>query len=96
MEYFINNEQWDLIKEFLPRKKATGRPRVDNRKLLNGIIYILKTGCRWQDLPSIYGNGKTAHWRFQEYEKLKIFKKINQILLERDHDKVKLKKNIHR
>jgi transposase len=78
------------------KKKATGRPRVDNRKLLNGIIYILKTGCRWQDLPSIYGNGKTAYRRFQEYEKLKIFKKINQILLKKYHKQVNLKKNINR
>ena len=61
MKELITKEEWDFIKDFLPQKKAIGRPRVDDKKLLNGIMYVLKTGCRWNDMPSEFGNGKTAH-----------------------------------
>ena len=96
MKELITQEEWDFIKEFLPLKKATGRPRVDDRKLLNGIMFVLKTGCRWADMPSEYGNGKTANRRFRELEGLNFFKKINQELLTNNAAKVVLKKNLNR
>ena len=67
MKELITKEEWDFIKDFLPQKKAIGRPRVDDKKLLNGIIYVLKTGCRWNDMPSEFGNGKTTNKRSQEF-----------------------------
>jgi transposase len=96
MKELITQEEWDFMKVFLPLKKPTGRPRVDDRKLLNGIIFILKTGCRWADMPSEYGNGKTANRRFRELEGLGFFKKINQQLLINEATKVNLKKNLNR
>ena len=83
MKELITKEEWDFIKDFLPQKKAIGRSRVDDKKLLNGIMYVLKTGCRWNDMPSEFGNGKTAHRRFQEFQRLSIFKKINDFLLQK-------------
>ena len=44
-------------------------------------MYVLKTGCRWNDMPSEFGNGKTAHRRFQKFQRLFIFKKMNNFLL---------------
>ena len=96
MEELITTEQWEYIKEFLPAKKVMGRPRVDDKKLLNGIMYVLKTGCRWNDMPKEYGNGKTANRRFRELEKTKFFEKLNKALLKDNHKMVKLKKNINR
>ena len=96
MKELIKQEEWDFIKEFLPLKKNTGRPRVDDKKLLNGIMFVLKTGCRWADMPSEYGNGKTAHRRFKELEGIGFFKKINQKLLRNKAGKVILKKNLTR
>ena len=52
MENIITTEQWEYIREFLPKQKVMGRPRVDDKKLLNGIMYVLKTGCRWNDMPT--------------------------------------------
>ena len=83
MKELITKEEWDFIKDFLPQKKAIGRPRVDDKKLLNGIMYVLKTGCRWNDMPSEFGNGKTAHRRFQEFQRLSILKKMNDFLLKK-------------
>ena len=92
MKELITKEEWDSLR-FLPQKKAIGRPRVDDKKLLNGIMYVLKTGCRWNDMPSEFGNGKTAHRRFQEFQRLSIFKKMNDFLLKKRH-KDKFRKSI--
>ena len=59
-------------------------------------MFVLKTGCRWADMPSEYGNGKTANRRFRELEGLDFFKKINQELLTNNAAKVVLKKNLNR
>ena len=92
MKRYITKEEYEFLEAFLPPKKHMGRPRVDDEKLLNGIMYVLKTGCRWSDMPSECGNAKTAHRRFKELEEIKFFDKINEELLKKCHDKVNLKK----
>ena len=83
---------WEFIKVELPQPKRTGRPRSDDRKLLNGIMFVLRTGCRWSDMPSEYGNGKTANRRFLELKELGVWEKINKKLLEKHHKKLIVKK----
>jgi transposase len=81
----ISDELWDEIKIILPKEKplrTVGRPIVKYRKVLDGILYILRTGCQWKMLPSEYGSGSTCHRRFQEWVELDIFKKIWIRLLE--------------
>jgi Putative transposase of IS4/5 family (DUF4096) len=56
----IPDELWDEIKIILPPEKAnntTGRPVISFRKVLDGILYILRTGCQWKMLPKEYGSG---------------------------------------
>ena len=75
----IPDELWDEIRIILPREKPSktiGRPTVPFRKVLDGILYILRTGCQWKLLPSEYGSGSTCHRRFQEWVRLDIFKKV--------------------
>lgn len=62
----LTNEQWASIQPLLPPPARTGRPRADDRTVTNGILYVLASGCRWADLPPIYGSGKTA-WRRYTY-----------------------------
>jgi transposase len=45
---------------FPPSRASVGRPRIDDRLIVNGILYVLVTGCRWMDLPAKYGSYKTA------------------------------------
>ncbi len=69
---------WDEIKSIFPKEKSlmtVGRPIVPFRKVLDGILYILRTGCQWKMLPKEYGSGSTCHRRFQEWNRLDIFKK---------------------
>ncbi len=58
----LTDEPWAWIEPLLPPKARTGRPRADDRKTLNGILYVLTTGCRWMDRPKAYGSYQTA-WR---------------------------------
>ncbi|MGC8961663.1 MAG: transposase [Candidatus Bathyarchaeia archaeon] len=55
------------MKPLLPPKAETGRPRVDDRRVVNGILYVLVTGCRWMDMPAKYGYYKTAWDRFKRW-----------------------------
>ena len=74
----IPDELWDEIRIILPKEKppkTIGRPIVPFRKIVDGILYILRTGCQWKMLPAEYGSGSTCHRRFQEWIKLDIFKK---------------------
>ena len=61
-ERFINDEQWKLLKPLLPEPKVSpkgGRPPIDNRKVLEGILWVLRTGAKWQDLPDRYPRSAT-------------------------------------
>jgi transposase len=68
-----------MICNLLPEEKRNntiGRPAVPFRKIMNSILYILRTGCQWKMLPKEFGSGSTCHRRFQQWVQLGIFKKI--------------------
>jgi transposase len=74
----VPDELWNKIKNILPKEKpfkTVGRPTVPYRKVIDGIIYVLRTGCQWKMLPKGYGSGSTCHRRFQQWNNLDIFKK---------------------
>jgi transposase len=52
----LSDEQWRFVQPLLPPRARTGRPRTEERKTLNGILYVLTTGCRWMDMPREYGS----------------------------------------
>ena len=73
----IPDDLWYEIKLILPQEKPNntiGRPVVQFRKVLNGILYVLRTGCQWKMLPKEYGSGSTCHRRFQECMRLEYFR----------------------
>jgi transposase len=89
----IPDELWDKFKKILPKEKppkTVGRPVVSYRKVLDGIIYILRTGCQWKMLPKEYGSGSVCHRRFQEWNKLDVFKNVWIKLLKDYDDKIGL------
>jgi transposase len=51
MDEELGDEQWELIAPLLPKHKRRGRPRADDRRTLNGILWVLRSGARWKDLP---------------------------------------------
>jgi transposase len=58
----LTDGQWAFMCPLLPPPARTGRPRADDRRTIEGILYILTTGCRWEDLPREYG-APTTVWR---------------------------------
>ena len=73
----ITDTQWDVTRRHLPRPARTGRPRADDRKTLDAIMYVCVTGIRWIDhLPERYGPESTAHRRLQDWQKAGVWKKI--------------------
>ena len=75
----IPDELWDEIRNILPKEKppkTVGRPIIPFRKVLDGIVYVLRTGCQWKMLSSEYRSGSTCHRRFQKWVELDVFKRI--------------------
>ncbi len=90
----ISDELWNMICNLLPDEKPNntiGRPAVPFRKIMNGILYILRTGCQWKMLPKEFGSGSTCHRRFQQWVQLGIFKKIWVRLLKEYNSKKGIK-----
>jgi transposase len=78
----LTNEQWAFIEPLLPPKAKIGRPRVDDRKVINGILYVLVTGCRWCDIPRQYSAYPTAWRRHKELQEKTIWERIFRAFLD--------------
>lgn len=75
----IPDDIWNEIKKILPKEKprnTKGRPAVPLRMVLDGILFVLRTGCQWKMLPKEYGSGSTCHRRFQEWVRIGVFQKL--------------------
>lgn len=76
---------WEKIEPLLEEDEPcqeTGRPRVDRRRVLNAIIFRLRTGCQWNHLPSMFGSDSTVHRYFQRWVQKDIFRRIWAMLVE--------------
>jgi putative transposase len=81
----IPDDLWDEIRLLLPSEKPNdtiGRPTIPFRKVLDGILHVLGTGCQWKMMPKEYGSGSTCHRRFQEWTVSKVFQRLWVRLLE--------------
>lgn len=68
-EYFwLTEAQMDRLRPFFPRSR--GKPRVDDRRVLSGIIYVKKNGLQWKDAPGVYGPPKTLYNRFVRWSRM--------------------------
>ncbi len=73
----LTNEQWEQLKPLLPSQKPhTGRPAEDHRTILNGILWILRTGAPWRDLPERYGKWTTVYSRFYRWRNSGLWQRL--------------------
>ena len=84
MRYELSDNEWGIIRAMLPTKPR-GIPRVDDRRVLNGIFWVLRSGAPWRDLPTIYGPRTTCYNRFVRWRRAGIWDRILQALT-RAHD----------
>jgi transposase len=80
-EFWLSEEQWGAIEPLLPRNQP-GAHRQDDRRIVSGIIHVLKVGCRWQDCPSLYGPPTTVYNRFNRWSRRGIWQRLFDALME--------------
>ena len=79
----LSNKEWERIASFLPeRKSLQGRPRRDDRRMLDAILWIMVTGAPWRDLPESYGPWRTVYNRFRLWVKAGVWEKVYESILE--------------
>jgi transposase len=73
----LSDRQWERLRPLLPpQKPGTGRPAKNHRIVLNGILWILRTGGPWRTLPERYGSWKTVASRFYRWQKAGVWDRI--------------------
>jgi transposase len=82
--YEATDEEWERIKHHFEdgNRSHKGRPRNDDRQMLNGILWIARSGASWRDLPERYGAWSSVYRRFREWEESGLFKRIFKELAE--------------
>ena len=81
--YELRDAQWLRIAALLPGKAGDpGRTGSDNRLFVNGVLWVLRSGAHWHDLPECYGKWKTLHKRFSRWSKAKVWEQVFDDLAE--------------
>jgi putative transposase len=76
----LTGQQFALVESFLPKAKRTGRPPADLREVLNGILYLVRTGCQWRLLPHDFPPWSTVHTWYRRWRKDGTWQRINEAL----------------
>ena len=79
-EFWLSDIQWAGLAPLLPNKPR-GVPRVDDRRVISGIIHVLKSGGRWVDAPACYGPRKTLYNRFVRWAAKGVWSELFQVLV---------------
>ena len=75
--YELTDGQWRRIADLLPGKAGDpGRTGADNRLFVNGVLWVLRSGAHWHDLPERYGKWKTVHKRFTRWARAGVWEKV--------------------
>ena len=81
----LTDMQWNMIKQYIPKPAHTGRPRSNDRKITNGIICVLASGCRWSEMPKRYGDDSTANLRLRQWQQKGVWKKVLKSAIQSAH-----------
>lgn len=80
--YELTEEQFERIRDILPGKAGDpGRTAQDNHRFLNGVMWVLRSGAHWHDMPERYGNWKSTHKRFSRWAKNGVWEAVFTRLL---------------
>ena len=80
----LTDAQWAIIARLIPPAKAGGCPRkTDMRALINGILYVNRTGCSWRMLPKDFPPWSTVHWYYRQFRLTGVWDRIYEVLRDR-------------
>ena len=88
MRFDLSDEEWAVLGPLMPEARKRGR--ADDRKIMNAIFYVLRTGMPWRDLPERYGPYTTAYNRFNRWSRRGIWKRIFDALASKSRDSLYL------
>jgi len=88
MRFDLSDEEWAVLEPLLPKGRKSAR--VDDRKIVNAIFYVLRTGMPWRDLPARYGPYTTAYNRFNRWSRRGIWKRVFDQLASKSRDSLYL------
>jgi transposase len=86
-EFWSSDAQWRAIEPLLP-KNQPGARRADDRRVISGIVHVLKVGCRWQDCPALYGPPTTVYNRFRRWAIRGLWRRLFEALVRVDPGEV--------
>ena len=87
----LSDTEWEIIEPLLPQKKQTRPPKWSKRQILDGILYQLKNGCNWCDLPKDLPPYSTVFWYYKQWRDEGVLEKIRDVLHRRVRQQVKKK-----
>jgi len=73
--FWLSDEQWRRIEPYLPTD-VRGKERVDDRRVISGILHVIKSGCRWNDCPPEYGPATTIYNRFVRWAERGVWERL--------------------
>lgn len=79
----ITDSQWNVLRKLLPPLAGTGRPPLDRRQVLSAILYVVRTGCQWRQLPKEFPKWKSVYSVFWRWRKAGLWQQIHDALRER-------------
>ena len=79
--FWLSEEQFARLRPLLP-SDTRGVPRVDDRRVISGIVHVVQSGCRWRDAPACYGSYKTLYNRFVRWARKGVWERIFRTLAE--------------
>jgi transposase len=80
--YELTTLQWERLEPLLPGKAGDpGRSAADNRLFVNGVLWVLRSGAHWHDLPERYGKWKSLHKRFSRWAKAGVWERVFEALI---------------
>jgi len=81
--YELTDAQWARIADLLPGKAGDpGRTAADNRLFVNGVLWVLRSGAHWHDLPERYGKWKSVHKRFSRWARAGAWERVFEALID--------------
>jgi transposase len=89
MRYDLSDFEWSVIEPLLPKDRR-GRKPGNNRRVLNGIFWVLRAGAPWRDLPERYGPYTTAYNRFNRWRKAGIWDRLMDAVVKAHDGKVQM------
>jgi putative transposase len=79
----VTDRQWQVVRQLFPTRARQGRPPISRRRILDAILYVVRTGCQWRQLPHEFPNWKSVYTVFWRWRRAGVWKQVHDALREK-------------